>query len=679
MANKITGKEYPLRKIFSSDFDFHIPAYQRPYAWTKEEAATMFDDLYDFYKSEQEENYFLGSIVLIKEDGIPRADVIDGQQRLTTLTILFAAIADLLTGNERKECEGLLKEPGQVLAQIPARPRLYLRDRDQEFFETYIQGIQLDKLYELKVESLPDEAQQHIYENCREFQDKIEKVFQNDKGELISFCSFLIMRCFLVVVYTPTQESAFRIFSVMNSRGMDLLPIDIIKSEIIGKIASGEQQKYTDKWEELEIQATRAGFNDVFTHTRMIYAKSKPKKSLQEEFGQYVIKNVAPKELIDDILTPYTDAYTTLKNKSYVSVGNAKEINSLLGWINKIDNSDWMPVAIKFLAERNNDSEYVLWFMKKLERLAAYLHITACDINRRIERYKWVLEEMERNPDHNLQCPLTQIELTNGEKREFIAALDGEVYRMTPRRRNYVLLRLDSFVSCGGAVYDTNVLTIEHVLPQTVAAGSQWASNWPNIDDRTFWINRIANLVPLTRRHNSEAQNYDFEKKKKTYFMSANGTSSYALTTQVINENEWNPEIVAQRQKDILDTFKKNWELKESAEERNQGKYNLISRGCRATGSANPDRTFKVYKGTQISKNTLSSLGEYLNLRNQLIADGVIVDGVFVQDHDFSSASTAARIITGRSASGPLMWKTIDGRTYGQVMDENKRLSESTE
>ena len=69
MSTKIKGAEYPLSKIFSSDFDYEIPSFQRPYAWTEEETGDLFDDLYDFYINEAEdEQYFLGSIVLVKED-----------------------------------------------------------------------------------------------------------------------------------------------------------------------------------------------------------------------------------------------------------------------------------------------------------------------------------------------------------------------------------------------------------------------------------------------------------------------------------------------------------------------------------------------------------------------------------------------------------------------------------
>ena len=102
MSSKITGKEYPLLKIFGSDFEYHIPAYQRPYAWTEEETGTLFDDLYEFYQTEAVDNYFLGSIVLIKDDVDRHADVIDGQQRLTTLSILFSVLADSFQTDTRK-------------------------------------------------------------------------------------------------------------------------------------------------------------------------------------------------------------------------------------------------------------------------------------------------------------------------------------------------------------------------------------------------------------------------------------------------------------------------------------------------------------------------------------------------------------------------------------------------
>lgn len=246
MSNKITGKEYPLSKIFSSDFEYHIPAYQRPYAWGVEQTETLFDDLYDFFQTEKEDSYFLGSIVLIKEDEKPYASVIDGQQRLTTLSILLAVLASYFKEvDDRKTCMGYLQEAGNKFTGLEAKPRLFLRDKDQKFFNDYIQN---------------------------------------------KFSQFLLNRCFLIAVSTENEESAFRIFSVMNSRGLDLMPIEIVKSEVIGKLPDTEQESYTQKWEDMENLIGRDGFNEVFTHTRKIFAKEKAKKSLLDEFREYVVK-----------------------------------------------------------------------------------------------------------------------------------------------------------------------------------------------------------------------------------------------------------------------------------------------------------------------------------------------------------------------------------------------------
>lgn len=563
MSAMITGKEYLLSKIFGQDFVYYIPTYQRPYAWGKNEAEVLFDDLFDFYQTEKEENYFLGSIVLKKEENNPYSDVIDGQQRLTTLTILIAAISSKLSKGDQPSCHKYLCNQGDTLVGIPPQPRLHLREKDQPFFEKYIQNVQLDALLALDTQQLDTEAQQHIQINCEVFVEKLSTIFHNNPSDIKDFCTFILTRCYLVAVYTPSQQSAFRVFSVMNSRGLDLQTTDIVKADIIGKLPKNEQGYYTEKWEDLEVQTTRAGFNEVFMHTRMIFSKTKAKKNLLDEFREYVLKTVDAKSLIDDILEPYAETYTILKNNKYVSTHKSEEINEYLYWLNKIDNSDWMPVAIKFIAEHGNEPEYVLWFIQQLERLASYFHITAQGINARIDRYKLILEEMDAQPKHTFDSKLEYIELSDAEKEQFLMALDGEIYKMTGKRRNYILLRLDSFVSCGGkkSDYSPNVLTIEHVLPRKVAEGSEWETLWPDVQERDFWLNRIANLVPLTRRHNSEAQNYDFDRKKNTYFKGKNGTTSYPLTTQVIDVPQWTSEAVSTRQEELIAVFRDAWDL----------------------------------------------------------------------------------------------------------------------
>lgn len=667
MGNAITGKEYSLYTIFNDSFEYHIPAYQRPYAWTTAEANALFDDLFDFHKSEKEDSYFLGSIVLIKDEAHRYAEVIDGQQRLTTLTILFSAIADSFHDPEqRAECKNFLQEPGKKLAGIPAQPRLFLREKDQAFFNKYIQNIDLESLVQIDPQTLKDEAQVHILENCKALRERIRDSFATDE-ELGAFCMFLVTRCFLIVVSTANQESAFRIFSVMNSRGMDLLPTDIIKSETIGKLPVEMQEIYTERWEDMECAAGRDGFQEIFTHTRMIFAKERPKKNLLDEFREYVMRGTTPESLIDDYLAPYTDAYVQLKNCAFTSTQHADEINRLLYWLNKTNNYDWMPSAIRFLADHANDSEYILWFIRKLERLASYLLVTARDVNQRMDRYKWILVEMEERPDSSLQQPLVNIELTEWEKRHFIETLNGEIYTMPSMRRNYILQRLDSFYSDGGVSYNVSIFTIEHILPQNPAIGSEWNQLWTE-EQRGYWINRIANLVPLTKKKNSEAQNYEFAVKKEKYFTSKNGTSSFRLTTQVLSMDAWTPDIAVKRQEDLIAMFTKKWDLAETASDAESVEFMIAGRGGYAVGQPLEGGKFLVKKGSTVSTDTTEGFHKgYAALREQLVQDGVIQGQMFASDYVFDSPSAAAAVVLGRSANGRKEWIKLDGQTLAHA------------
>jgi hypothetical protein len=235
-------------------------------------------------------------------------------------------------------------------------------------------------------------------------------------------------------------------------------------------------------------------------------------------------------------------------------------VNYYLNWLHRIDNSDWIPPAMLFLKEYGNKPKRVARFFELLERLAAYMHICRLNVNDRIEIYGNLITEIQSGvePDE-----MNYINLSDEERAEFREALDGNIYELTPRRRNYLILRLDSFVSDGAAIYDPKILTIEHVLPQTVPNDSEWEDWWPDESERKSWVHRLANLVPLNKKKNSSAQNYGFARKCEVYFGGTKNVSSYALTSQVISEKEWTPKIVKSRQTRLLESLYKNWAIEE--------------------------------------------------------------------------------------------------------------------
>jgi hypothetical protein len=136
----------------------------------------------------------------------------------------------------------------------------------------------------------------------------------------------------------------------------------------------------------------------------------------------------------------------------------------------------------------------------------------------------------------------------------------------------YVLLRLDAELSGRGASYNYDIVTIEHVLPQSPPSRSNWEKLFPSKEAREKkYLHRLGNLVLLARSKNSQAQNFEFERKKQVYFTGSNGISPFALTTQVLMEKEWNPSVIEKRQIELIDVLKNTWRLHGDSGERLQG------------------------------------------------------------------------------------------------------------
>ena len=558
---QIVGKEYYLKHIFGDGFRFFIPRYQRPYAWTTEQTEELLDDIWTAHEGDaipvtQKDPYFLGSIVLIKEEHQPLAEVIDGQQRLTTLTILMSVLRHLQP-NGADAISDYLRQKGKIFEGMKDEFRLTLRPQDAEFFEKYIQQENgLSVLEKLNPGGLRNDAQRNIRANTLYLAGKLSA---KPTEQLAAFTQFIITKCLLVVVSTPDMESAYRIFSVMNDRGLNLSHADILKAEVIGKI-SGEasQDAYGKKWETAEENLGRDAFEALFAHIRMIHVKQKLRTTILKELREHVKPSTRPTKFIDEQLTPYADAMETIKDADYQSANGAEKVNTYLKWLNRVDNFDWVPPSLVALAKHGNDSEWLGWFFMQLERLAACMMIMRYGINDRLDRYAAILQVMEDGcEDHVLAAKL---EPTEYEKRKTFSNLNGNLYELT-KVRAYVLLRLDTMLSGGGAVYDYPIVTIEHVLPQTPKKDSQWMKWFPEQVDRDGWVHRLANLVLLSRKKNSEAQNYDFETKKAKYFTSDKGVVPFVLTTQVLGYSEWNPDLLKKRQSDLLEKLGELWSL----------------------------------------------------------------------------------------------------------------------
>ena len=564
MPVEIKAGEVMLDSVFRGEYAFDIPLYQRPYSWEVQHVETLLDDLISaMERSDPKEPapYFLGSIVLVKQAHNPQSAVVDGQQRLTTLTMLFCVLRDIAAAvGDAKLTEGLSQRvytPEDVVSGTPEHFRLNLRPRDRKFFQDNVQKPGSIDGFLSRGRGVLEDSQAQIFANVQYLRRRLQ---QQDVQELRRLVQYINRNCYLVVVSTADEESAHRVFLVLNDRGLDLSHTDRLKADVISLIPESSQDDYNKKWEDIEAD-DRDEFSRIFVHIRTIYRKEKQQDTLTKEFREHVlkIKDLTPegaKGFVDDVLVPYSVVYKEISKARCESTEVNGKVNSLLGHLGRLDNFDWIPPAMAYFHHNKGNASGILSFTELLERLAYGMFIQRVNINGRISRYAQVLSLIEQDGD--LFAETSPLQLRQDEKVDILKKLNGEIYNQ-PRIPKPLLLRLDSWLAGEGASYDRPTISLEHVLPQNPSASSEWLKLFPDEEERVSWTHRLANLVLLSRQKNGQASNFEFARKKGEYFQRM--PTPFALTTGVIQESEWTPAVLERRQRELIDALKKEWRL----------------------------------------------------------------------------------------------------------------------
>jgi hypothetical protein len=317
MDHKLEASQHPITKVFSPDYHFEIPPYQRPYAWELEQVEQLVDDLLQWSqeqagrREEDKSPYFLGSIVLIRGAGLHSAyQVVDGQQRLTTLSLLFAAASQRLAKG-KEQLEKRIREKGDLFDGTEDRYRLLPRERDCAFYTSKIMGpAGIDTTLDpVKM----TESQRRLWSNACHLLHRLQALDEADATRLIQD---LLRHCYLVVVSTSDFASAYRIFSVLNDRGLDLSPTDILKARIIEGVPESQRDRYTRLWEDTEEEIGRVKFLELFSHIRMVQQKAKLRNLLDEMSGAILPAFTPKHRFVDELLLPYAQAMSILQGTS---------------------------------------------------------------------------------------------------------------------------------------------------------------------------------------------------------------------------------------------------------------------------------------------------------------------------------------------------------------------------
>ena len=353
----LTTTQKSIQELLHGDRQYQIPDFQRPYVWEEQQAETLVNDLLGAWRT-NDGDYFLGSIVLVQHPSGDDVDIIDGQQRLTTLCILVSLLRHLEEDPAlRDELGSLLLIAQSRIKGLDERPRLSVRECDRDFFDTFIIGDNIDSLLDVDGDSLTRPSVRRIVANARAMLDVLGNPDMLMPSEISDFIRYLTLHVSLIEVSTDSYQAAHRIFSVLNTRGVPLSAADIFKARVLSRVAPDARARYAHLWEQSIDSLGTENPDAFFGHLLTLTLRAPARRALIDAFDEQVLTpfftSRSGEEFIDEVLVPSARAYTLATLEPLVGHPAATPLELLRLY----DSSDWKPAAMSVLRAQRGDEE----------------------------------------------------------------------------------------------------------------------------------------------------------------------------------------------------------------------------------------------------------------------------------------------------------------------------------
>lgn len=543
----VTAEAKSVLNLLQPGVQYRIPSYQRSYSWQVSDATALIDDL--IVGLDEDRPHFLGAIVTVKTSVPGLFEVVDGQQRLTTLSLLLACLRDLTSH--------LRKAPDlQKYLSDDAREggwRMTLNQVDAPVFRSLVQ--QPESTLNAEMLSCTEDEHSLIFDNLLAVRERIQMLSPVDR---VAVANFVLNNCPMVHVEVDDRDLGHKVFQVLNTRGRQPSAHDILKTELFerAKFSSEEADKYARAWTQYESRLKTRNFDDLLRQIRSLHDRQM-RGNFVTGFCNSVLEDVPARKFLTSYLPRFVHAYMELQQGSIRLNRTLREVDDHLALLGGLDHNGWRAPALKFLVTHDRDADRAREFFCDLERLAFCMQLVVTDRDARLRRYRRLSEEV--TSDAKLFAPDGALTLTPEEREKLTQRLKGRFGSVTQRRA--LVLKLNSLLPRGETVSPKSDITVEHVLPRNPEPGSEWIEVWPDLAERRELCDALGNFCLLTKADNQIADRLGFSEKRDTIFAHPQRGAQFALTRDVAKEERWTPAVVRRRTTRLADLLIRNWKL----------------------------------------------------------------------------------------------------------------------
>ena len=547
--------------------NFLIPDYQRPYAWAEEECQTLWDDIFTFAFPDENKDefntndeYFLGAIVTFKNNK-KQSEVIDGQQRLTTLLLLLRAFYDKFTSmadNPSKDMMNLISqciwqtnEFGNAdMSNLKIDSEVATDDEKQEFLAILKTGLSNKSMNS-------NYAKNYIF-----FESKIASFIEKFASYLPYFPARILNNCIVLPIEADSQDTALRIFSTLNDRGMPLADADIFKAQFYKFYDSkGSKTEFIDDWKNLSFKSEKI-FHPIYgtpmdeLFTKYMYYlraaegnKSNSTEALRKFYGYEKYRRLLSESTITD-LSNLVDFWESIYDQNTTKF--SEEVLRKLFVLKYAPNGMWEYItSVYFLSHRDSDcnldnSDFAVFLSKITSFIFAYA-LTNPGVNAlRTPVYAEMVKIYNQQ-----QCDFSDFKFN----REHISKVLSN-YKFTNNRTVtrslltwYAFTFNDQSRPSNGTGFD-----IEHIYAKERHKKENKLQHPDNLEE-------LGNKILLEKTINIRASDYRFADKKRYYmgYIDANGKkhskSIIAEFTYLTEKDDFIEEDIIVRDRNISERF----------------------------------------------------------------------------------------------------------------------------